>query len=275
MSDLPRDPDSDWSEEELLLLRSADDDRPSSRSLAATLAGVGIGAAAGAAATAASASVSVTAPALRGGASMAPASAASTTAAKWGGAIAISKWVSVVALGATVAVSGIALERHVSQPPRAPARSTPQHPASSKPRVVVSTNEPSVAPAPSPNAAAEEPGGAMPALRPARVVASKRNAVVPAQPDLSREIAAIDEARSALRLGHASEALVVLDRYEMELAKSGALQLEAAALRIEVLFRLGDRGRARSLADAFLAKHPQSPYAARIRALVAAEATQR
>lgn len=264
MSDLP--PDSDWSEEELLLLRSAEDDQPSSGSLAATLAAVGIGAASGAAVTASASAAS---------ASATSATAASTTAAKWGGAIAISKWVSVVAVGTTIAVSSIALERHASQPPRSPARSAPQRPASPKPHVAANTNDPSVAPVPSPSPAAEEPRAAMPALRPTRAASPARNTVVTAQPDLSREIAAIDEARSALRRGDASEALAVLDRYEVELAKSGRLQLEATALRIEVLFRLGERGRARALADAFLAKHPKSPYAMRIRALLTAEAGAR
>ena len=74
---------------------------------------------------------------------------------------------------------------------------------------------------------------------------------------------------ATLRAGHAAAALAALDRYDAKYAKPGSLQVEAAALRIEALARNGDRERAASLAAAFLSRHPRSPYAARIRALVA------
>ena len=255
----PRDSIADWSEEELLLLRSAEDDRPSSQSLATTLTALGLGAASGAAASTAAASTA------------AVSTAAASTAAKWGGAITIAKWVSVVALGGAIAASGVALQRHVSQQ----AHSTAQRRATAKLHVA---RDPVAAKPVKPSADSEAPptSGAVPAGRSTRALAPKRrDTVVVAQPDLSREIAAIDEARSALRRGSASDALVVLDRYDAAFAKAGRLQLEAAALRVEVLFRLGDLGRARSNAQAFLAKHPSSPYAARIRALLNAESAPR
>ena len=44
---------------------------------------------------------------------------------------------------------------------------------------------------------------------------------------------------------------------------------EAAVMKIEATHANGDRAGARTLARAFLAKSPESPYAARIRSLLA------
>ena len=71
-----------------------------------------------------------------------------------------------------------------------------------------------------------------------------------------------------LRAGDAAGALAALDRYDAQFGKSGSLRVEATALRVEALVRAGQRKRAEALADAFLASHPNSPYATRIRALV-------
>jgi hypothetical protein len=43
---------------------------------------------------------------------------------------------------------------------------------------------------------------------------------------------------------------------------------EATVLRVEALARAGDMAAARRTGDAFLASHPQSPYAARVRSLI-------
>jgi hypothetical protein len=53
------------------------------------------------------------------------------------------------------------------------------------------------------------------------------------------------------------------------------LRVEATALRIEALLRSGKRARATSLANAFLARNPKSPYAARVRALIGDGAANR
>jgi hypothetical protein len=42
-------------------------------------------------------------------------------------------------------------------------------------------------------------------------------------------------------------------------------------LRIEALSQSGDASRAKSLAESFLAKNPNSPYATRLRSLTGAE----
>jgi hypothetical protein len=271
MSNLPPDPDSEWSEEELLLLRSAEDDRPSSRALAATLAAVGVGAATSAATSAAAATTSAAA-ASTGGVG----TGATATAAKWGGAFAISKWVSIVALGGAAAVTTVALERHARQEARQQRALAPSKPHASVP-VATPVNEQRVAPVPAPPPVAQAPSLVPPAAQPPRGVAQKRKEASPprSQPDLSREIALIDDARSALRANRGRDCLAALDRYDAEHAKSGSLQLEAAALRIEALFQLGDHARAQAFASAFLAKHETSPYAGRIHALVAGDSAAR
>jgi pheromone shutdown protein TraB len=92
---------------------------------------------------------------------------------------------------------------------------------------------------------------------------------VRSQPDISSEIATVDEVRNVLRARQPRAALVALDRYDARFGRVGSLREEAAALRIEALLQSGKRERATTLARAFLAQHAQSPYAARVRALVA------
>jgi outer membrane protein assembly factor BamD (BamD/ComL family) len=48
------------------------------------------------------------------------------------------------------------------------------------------------------------------------------------------------------------------------------LGTEAAVLRIEALSQNGDATHAKALAESFLAKNPNSPYAARLRSLTGA-----
>jgi outer membrane protein assembly factor BamD (BamD/ComL family) len=96
----------------------------------------------------------------------------------------------------------------------------------------------------------------------------RREPTAASQPDIALEISAVDTARTALRAGDAAGALAELDRYEGKFGRSGSLAPEAAVLRIEALLVRGDRARAKALADAFLAAHPKSPLAARVRALV-------
>jgi len=250
MSDRSDDSMPEWTEEELGLLRSADRDRPPSRSLPAAIAAVSVG----------SAIVSGTAAAH--GVAAAGAGIGAATA-KWGGIAVISKWLAVVALGGTVVASGVVLSKRseVVSKPAAPAARE----AAPSARPAPATLPPAVeaAPAPSESAARPTTTGAAPAT--ARPPAAKRAV---SQPDIRHEIAALDAARTALRAGKAQQALVTLDRYDATYAKSGALRVEATALRIEALVRAGDRSKAAKLASEFQASHPRSPYAARIRALL-------
>jgi outer membrane protein assembly factor BamD (BamD/ComL family) len=88
------------------------------------------------------------------------------------------------------------------------------------------------------------------------------------KPQLSAEVAALDKAQRALRAGDGDAAARALTRYEQQFGK-GRLADEAQVLQIETLALHGDKAAARARARAFLASHPDSPYASRLRALVA------
>jgi hypothetical protein len=249
MTDQSDDSLPPWTEEELAVLRSADQDRPGARSLAATLGAVGAGSA-----------IASTVTTAKGAAVLGNVASAS---AKWGVAATIAKWAGIVALGSGVVTGGVVLIRRSAESAaraRAPSRSVSGTPAP------VAAKET----APSP-AATEEVASDAPAPAPS---GAGRRAVTRAQPDISQEIAALDEARAALRSGRAAESLAALDRYGAAYPK-GSLRVEATALRIEALLRSGRRDRAEALADAFLVHNPKSPYAARIRTLLAGAPTGR
>jgi TolA-binding protein len=84
---------------------------------------------------------------------------------------------------------------------------------------------------------------------------------------LEGEVTALDRARSALAAGDATRALTLLAEYEQAYPK-GALRPEATYLRIQALSKSGQRDAARELAARFLAKHPSSPHAAQLQALL-------
>jgi hypothetical protein len=78
------------------------------------------------------------------------------------------------------------------------------------------------------------------------------------------ELAQLDAARSKLASGRSEEALALLDAYDRS-APRGMLKLEAEVLRIDALSRSGRTALAQSRARAFLARHPKSVLAARVR----------
>jgi hypothetical protein len=246
MTDFPDEPLPEWTDDELGLLQSARRDGPGPRSLQATLSAAG---AAGAVAT---------------GVVTAKGAALTATTAKWSSTFFVAKWVGIVALGGTVVTGSVAYLRHTElAAPVSPAKSVAVHDSSLR-RSAVQTATP---PAPPP----EEPVEVAPAETPetkAVIPSPGRRAAAHAQPDISAEIASLDEARAALRGGRPTEALTALDRYSAATGKSGSLRVEATTLRIEALLRSGHRDRAEQLAGAFLAHNPNSPYAARIRALL-------
>jgi len=84
---------------------------------------------------------------------------------------------------------------------------------------------------------------------------------------LEGEVTALDHARSALAAGDATRALELLAHYEQAFP-TGALRPEATYLRIQALSKSGQREAARELAARFLAKHPSSPHAAQLQALL-------
>jgi hypothetical protein len=95
------------------------------------------------------------------------------------------------------------------------------------------------------------------------------DAPVPRAPHdtLADQIATMDAIRAALAAGHGARALRLIDDYERRFPR-GAFLEEAEALRVEALARSGDAASASHAARRFLAAHPGSPHAARVRALL-------
>jgi outer membrane protein assembly factor BamD (BamD/ComL family) len=71
--------------------------------------------------------------------------------------------------------------------------------------------------------------------------------------------------------GRLKEALSALDGYDASFPH-GVLAQEAEAMRIDALVRSGQSSAANARASRFLALHPDSPQAPRVRALIAAGA---
>jgi hypothetical protein len=86
--------------------------------------------------------------------------------------------------------------------------------------------------------------------------------------DLRAEIALLDAARTAVAEGADARALALLRRYDTRYP-TGTFRPESTALRIEALARLGQTQEARALGADFLAAHPDSPVAARVRRALA------
>ncbi|HEX2875912.1 MAG TPA: hypothetical protein VHP33_31895 [Polyangiaceae bacterium] len=91
-----------------------------------------------------------------------------------------------------------------------------------------------------------------------------------AQGSLADEVAQLQKAKLALKGGSPAQALAELATYAQRFPRP-MLGAEATVLRIEALSQSGDKGRAKSLAEGFLAKNPNSPYAARLRSVTGAQ----
>lgn len=85
---------------------------------------------------------------------------------------------------------------------------------------------------------------------------------------LAAELRAIEDARRALTRREHAHALRVLDEYAKTFPKQ-SLGTEATLLRIETLAASGATEAAHQLGTSFLAKHPNGPYARRVRSLLA------
>ena len=85
---------------------------------------------------------------------------------------------------------------------------------------------------------------------------------------LRRELELVEAARRALRGGDASACLASVDRYEEEFP-SGQFTHEGQVMRIEAMALAGNHDKATRLAHAFLQANPKSPYADRVRSVLA------
>jgi TolA-binding protein len=234
------------------LLGSWGTEQPSDAARARVLAIAGVGAVAGGAAVAAKVGAAA-------GGSLVPKAGAA-------GAVAITKWIVICAIG--VATAGVTYQ----YARRAGHETT-------VPSAAPTTVGGATAPLPSPAAApatlprAEDTT----AVTPATQEPSPRSATSPrhasgadkrsSDPALGEQVSALDRARRALGDGDSAGALRQLDDYESRFPR-GALVEEAEVLRVESLLASGDRASAARVGGRFLAAHPDSPHAARVRALL-------
>jgi hypothetical protein len=108
---------------------------------------------------------------------------------------------------------------------------------------------------------------AAPPAAPAATTAARPGGA-PAPVSIAEEVALVDRARHALRQGRAGEAFDTLSLYQSRWP-NGVLATEVLVLRVEAQLRLGQRTSAQRDARAFVAVHPQSRYATRLRELFA------
>jgi len=185
---------------------------------------------------------------------------AASTAGK---GLTVVKW-GALAVAAVAIPAAILLLRggHASPAPQAPAASALEAPATE----VKATPAPAtpVEAAPAPVALEDLP--TLPSVAPATGSApsGRQN-----QGSLAHEVAQLQKAKLALKGGSPGQALAELTTYAQRFPRP-MLGAEATVLRIEALSQRGDAARAKSLAEGFLAKNPNSPYAARLRSLTGA-----
>jgi hypothetical protein len=248
MTDLPRLRDESESDLERALLDAGRSYRGSAEMRKHTLAALGIGSAtllAGAASAAA------------------PVSTLAKLAAKL-------SWPKVLVTASVISAAAVPVGYQVWQGrQRAASRA---HVVTATARRPIALPEP-VAPAPAPaEAPIAEPEPARVVVAPHRErtarrprskqLAEPRPAL--AGPTLTKELAALDAARSRLAEGRAESALDLLDTYARAYP-NGRLELEAEVLRIDALAQNGQADAAHARARRFLHQHQSSVFAARVR----------
>jgi hypothetical protein len=261
------------------LLRSADEDAPDKGARARVVVALGVATTA-TATTSASAGASAT-----GAASMV--GAGSKVAA-----VALLKWAGVAVLAAGTTTAIVLGVRPHAMAPGATTQNVPPTRASSEPSASVPValpEPPSVALTPVAEPAHEAQAlpqprdrngnpthptrhagavGPLPVVTPFADEPRSALGVPPATPAasaLADEVASLDAARDELRAQRPRAAIRALDTYSSRFP-GGVLAPEAVVVRIEALVALGDRTQADRLGRRFLAAHPTSPLADRVRA---------
>jgi hypothetical protein len=257
MSDPTRFNETEPESPEATLLRSMRSDAPGTGSKKALLGALGLSAVGG----------------LSGSA------AASSASSGWAGA-GVAKWLGVVGLCGAVLGAGYAAWKVTSSSAAAPspsleatnlaARAAPVAqplPVPAPARAEQSQPVASAGPPESMRARAAATGLPATALTAARAPERRASAAVSAQ-GLSDEVAALERARRALTDENGATALKALSDYDRDF-KQRTLGPEAEALRIEALMKSGNVAAGNAAAQAFLARHPKSPLAKRVRSLMA------
>lgn len=132
-----------------------------------------------------------------------------------------------------------------------PSAPTPSVVAAPAPEVEAVTPAPVAQALPAPESAAPS----APRKSPVRAAA----AAIDAQADLSEQLRLIEAARGAVAARDAKAASAALSEYGSRFPR-GVFGQEAAVLRIETLDVQGNHAQAAKLAQAFLARHPNSPH---------------
>lgn len=188
------------------------------------------------------------------------------------------KWLGLGALGGALTMLGVAHLETARPRARRPA------PVVTRPAPLREAPSGASLPPPAPPTrhtaeGARRPSRDNPARRPARPRKSEVPAasaafapIAPAsssapQDTFSAEIAQIDAARRALARGDGAAALQRIARYEADFDTPHFGQ-EATVLRVQALELTGQRDRAEQLARRFLASHPNSALAPRVRTLI-------
>jgi hypothetical protein len=127
----------------------------------------------------------------------------------------------------------------------------------------------SAEPAPEPESTAAlspAPASAAPLTRDAKATPPLPSSTESRRSALTRELSLLEQVRGELSRHSAGSALQTLEIYRSEFPR-GAMQVEAATLRIEAVEQSGDHAQAQRLAQAFLSNFPASPLAARVQAV--------
>jgi hypothetical protein len=279
MDRLSRLREGELSDVERLLLDAAEQDRPLPGAEDQCLALFGVGAGSAAAATSLHGAAHAGHAARAGGFGVAAKGAAP--------AVVIAKWLGIGALAGVVAAGSVAVVTVPSAPrgadgvraPSAVVNGSPQNkgqtqrevPAEASPRAetptarLPSASQPYPAqrlavPSPKVEPGALAPGGeALPATLPAPAA--------PVASSLVEEVRSLDSARAALAAGDPRSALLRLDAHERRFP-DGELEPEGVVLRVRALRDVGDFAGAARVASAFIAAHPDSAQAARLRTMV-------
>jgi len=176
-------------------------------------------------------------------------------------------WLAIAGASGLALLSFVATERRQDPgggaAPAIPAVESPAAPATAEP---TGDAVPSIA-------IEDLPDSKEAAPRSSRRTAPPSTALAPspassAKPSAPREIELIARAREELTRGDAEACLATIAMHDARFPK-GQFTPEAQVMRIEATRARGDRAGARTLARAFLAEHPESPYAGRIRSLLA------
>lgn len=177
----------------------------------------------------------------------------------------------VVGLGAVIAVSAgrdpapstsapVVTTTAMTAAPAAPAPEQPAENATLAPVAPIVTVTPDSLPT--------APAATTSPIAPVNPPATAKTAAAEGGTSIEREIELLDGVKAKLGQNDAAGAAKALDGYDREFP-AGVLAPERTVLRIRTLILQGNRPAAARMGEEFLAKHPGSVHAKRIRALLA------